>query len=76
MENVTTISMSAKCSDMCDMQLLAADGALLGGHHGYVPTWLSPEGFGDYVQLDIDRDTGQILNWKRPTDADLARKDN
>ena len=29
--------------------------------------------YGDYLILDIDLETGQILNWKKPTREDLER---
>jgi hypothetical protein len=41
---------------------------------GYVPLWFpNPhvEHYGDYVRLDIDLETGQIINWKRPTQKQL-----
>ena len=31
------------------------------------------EHFGDYVTLDIDIETGKILNWKKPTERDLKQ---
>jgi len=31
---------------------------------------------GDYVELDIDIDTGMILNWKKPTKAQLKELNN
>jgi hypothetical protein len=69
-----TITISAKCSDLCWMKL--SDG---GEHCGYVPSWFpnpQTEHFGDYVQLTIDLETGQILNWKRPTQAQLKETFN
>ena len=72
--DVKIISVSAKCSDMCSLQYKRADGTTYFEHDGYVPHFLGPSGYGDYVQLDIERDTGQILNWKRPTDKDLRGK--
>jgi hypothetical protein len=34
---------------------------------GYVPGFMPGEHYGDYVILDIEIDTGRILNWKPPT---------
>lgn len=34
---------------------------------GYVPGFMPGPHYGDYVILDVDLDTGQILNWKPPT---------
>jgi hypothetical protein len=36
----------------------------------YVPDWMPDEHWGDYVYLDIDPETGVILNWE----ADLVMK--
>jgi hypothetical protein len=69
-----TIRISAKCSDMFDVQLME-DGKRVGEYSGYVPTWFpnpTEDHYGDYVQLDIDVDTGQILNWKKPTKTNLG----
>lgn len=58
-----TISMSAKCSDMCSISLHDQDGNVIKVQEdGYVPGFF-PGGGGDYVQLQIDIDTGRILNW-------------
>jgi hypothetical protein len=34
---------------------------------GYVPGFMPGKHYGDYLILDIDLDTGKILNWKAPT---------
>lgn len=36
----------------------------------YVPDFMPGEHYGDYVELEIDIETGQILNWD--VDADLV----
>ena len=61
---IKTVSISAKCSDLCSTQLIDADGIIHAEHDGYVPKFFSEEHYGDYVQLDIDLDTGKINNWK------------
>lgn len=61
-----TISISAKCSDLFSANL--DDGR---SYEGYVPSFFPGEHYGDYVELDIDLATGQILNWKAPSAADL-----
>jgi len=62
----TTISISAKCSDMFSSTFLQ-DGTPVADYNGYVPAFFPEEHYGDYVQLDIDLATGQILNWKKPS---------
>jgi hypothetical protein len=71
-----TISISAKCSDLFSATLTET-GAL--NEHvsnkeysGYVPDFFPGQHYGDYVQLDIEIETGRILNWKKPTKAQLA----
>jgi len=68
-----TISLSAKCSDLFSAHL-SETGAPIREYMGYVPAWLpnpKVEHYGDYVELVIDIDTGKILNWKKPTQAQL-----
>lgn len=65
--NVTSISISAKCSDLCYAQLKNLQGNVLAKHDGYVPDLMPEEHYGDYIILDIDLETGTILNWKRPS---------
>jgi hypothetical protein len=64
------ISISAKCSDLFSASLFN-DGQYQGKYDGYVPSFLPGEHYGDYIELDIDIDTGQILNWTRPTNSSL-----
>lgn len=42
------------------------DGQELKDYEGYVPAFMPGQHFGDYVYLNIDLDTGQITNWKKP----------
>lgn len=70
MPQATTIEISAKCSDLFGASLYK-DGKLVGEYDGYVPDFFPGEHYGDYVILKIDVDTGKILNWKKPTAADL-----
>lgn len=37
----------------------------------YVPDWIPGE-YGDYIELQIDVETGQILNWVKPSPEQLA----
>lgn len=34
---------------------------------GYVPGFMPGEHYGDHVILDVDLETGQITNWKKPS---------
>jgi hypothetical protein len=62
------LKISAKCSDL----FWAGFGAK--EFCGCVPTWLPNKNtnhYGDYVQLDIDVETGKIVNWVKPTAKQL-----
>lgn len=59
------ISIGCKCSDLFWM---ATDGHEM--YEGYVPKFM-PGGGGDYLELDIDTKTGQILNWNFPKDEEI-----
>lgn len=52
---------------------------LLDGDHGeiaersddYVPNRIIPGEHGDYIDLKINLETGQIVNWEKPTAEDI-----
>jgi len=64
------LSICAKTSDMFS-SVYREDGVVKGNYHGYVPNFFPNEHWGDYIELDIDVDTGQILNWNKPTVKDI-----
>ena len=66
----TVISINAKCSD-CFSATLYRDEKFVGKYQGSVPQFFPGNHYGDYVELKIDAETGQILNWKKPTEAQL-----
>jgi hypothetical protein len=51
---------------------LDVDNKRVGEYNGYVPDFMPGDHFGDYVMLDIDIDTGKIVNWRKPSEAALA----
>lgn len=61
------LKLHLKVSDCFYATLVDDKGEVLKDHDGYVPDFMPGEHYGDYVYLDIDVDTGQILNWKVPT---------
>lgn len=66
------LKVCAKCSDGF-AATLEEDGKQTAEHEGYVPKFFPEEHYGDYVELDIDIDTGMILNWKKPTKEELKQ---
>lgn len=70
MKKGTTLQISGKVSDLCVTTLLDEKGEVLKEHDGYVPKFM-PENGGDYIYLEIDIETGKILNWITPTQERL-----
>jgi hypothetical protein len=67
------LSISAKCSDLCFTSFTDAKGKLTKSD-GYVPQGIGIDNYGDcgdYVSMEIDMQTGQILNWKPVSDAQV-----
>ena len=64
-----------KIVDRCAFQLLIGD-KVVAEHDGYVPDFFPEEHYGDYIEFEIDIDTGQILNWKVPTKKELKEQLN
>lgn len=59
-----TLRMRLKVSDMFNARLFNDKGEMIHEQQdGYVPEFM-PGGPGDYVDLEIDIDTGRIINWK------------
>jgi hypothetical protein len=71
--NAKEIRMCLKVSDRFGASIHDEEGNVIGGQNdGYVPGWM-PGGGGDYVELDIDLDTGMVTNWKTPNPKDIAK---
>ena len=64
------LRISAKCSDLCWTEYIDKDGNETQSD-GYVPSGIGIDEYGDYVTLDIDMETGQILNWEPVTDEQV-----
>ena len=59
-------------ANICFSELRAENGAIVAEHNGYVPRFLPGNG-GDYVNLEIDLETGTILNWKKLISSDIQK---
>lgn len=67
------LKISAKCSDLCWTEYTDKNGNKTESD-GYVPEEINiGDGYGDYIDIDIDMKTGQILNWKPVTDAKVKQ---
>jgi hypothetical protein len=60
------ISISAKCSDLFVLQDEKGR-----EYQGYVPDFFPGQHWGDYVILNIDTQTGQILNWNPVSNEEI-----
>lgn len=67
------IDIHVKACDRGVYTLLDDTGAKLGEQDGYVPGFFPGEHYGDYLMLRVDVDTGQIVNWKKPSAEDLNK---
>lgn len=70
-----TIKFFAKVRDEGSYELIADEGTVLKRRDVYVPRFFpdcdgSPH-YGDYVNLEIELDTGRIVNWRKPSAEDL-----
>lgn len=68
------LKMHIKVRDMFQAELVDEDGSTIHNQDdGYVPGFMPGEHYGDYLILDLDITTGQVVNWKVPTPAQIAK---
>ena len=65
------LRINAKCSDLCWTEYTDSKGNETESD-SYVPENIGIGG-NDYVEIDINMKTGQILNWKPVTDAQVIQ---
>lgn len=65
--DVKIVKIHIKIRDGFECTLVDQDGQTIIDYEGYVPSFMPGEHFGDYLILDIDVDTGKILNWQIPS---------
>ncbi len=70
--DVTELHLHIKVCDGVAAGLKDAQGEEVGSYESYVPDFFPGEHYGDYLILNIDLETGQITNWKRPA-ADIEK---
>ena len=70
--NVKSVTVSAKVRDSACYAYKNSNGeAIKCIEDSYVPDFFPTEHYGDYLHLEIDLETGHILNWKKPTEKEL-----
>lgn len=62
------IEIMAKVADRLNLRLYS-NGSCISEYNGYVPSFLGKSS--DDLKLMIDIDTGQILNWQKPSASQL-----
>lgn len=73
-KEIKVLRICAKCVDACSIIFLDEDGnPAREDHDGYVPDYFPEKHYGDYIEFDIDVETGKILNWKKPTQKEMLR---
>jgi hypothetical protein len=71
--DVTELQLHIKVRDGFTGALKDAQGELVGAYIGYVPDFFPGQHYGDYLLLNIDLETGQIKNWRKPVAADIEK---
>lgn len=71
--NAKKLTIHMKVRDEFNCELFDSEGVSLKDYEGYVPSFMPGQHYGDYLILDIDIDTGKILNWKEITQEDIER---
>ncbi|PNG31512.1 hypothetical protein [Pseudomonas protegens] len=71
--DVTELRLHIKVCDSFAAGLQDAQGDEVGSYEGYVPDFFPGEHFGDYLILNIDIETGQIKNWRKPKASDIEK---
>jgi len=69
--DVKTLKLHLKVCDQCYFGIDDARGDEVLDCEGYVPDFFPGQHHGDYVQFDIDLETGKIINWEAPTAEDI-----
>jgi hypothetical protein len=71
--DVTELHLHIKVRDGFAAGLKDAQGEEVGSYEGYVPEFFPGDHYGDYLILNIDLETGQIKNWKKPASDDIEK---
>ena len=70
---VKTLHMCLKVRDCFSAEFINENGVIVGSYEGYVPDFFPEDHWGDYVDLEIDIETGQIINWNVPTSENISK---
>ncbi|GKV75566.1 hypothetical protein PEC106568_07400 [Pectobacterium carotovorum subsp. carotovorum] len=71
--DVKVIKTCIKVRDSFTASVIDAEGNVIRDmDNEYVPNLFPGDHYGDYLMLEIDIETGQILNWKKPSQQNLS----
>lgn len=68
---IKSVSVHVKVCDSGNYELKDSEGNVVKEKNDYVPGFFPGEHYGDYLILDIDIDTGMIMNWVKPTEQKI-----
>jgi hypothetical protein len=69
-----TLAIYCKVCDNFTADLLDQNGETIHEQEdGYVPDFMPGDHYGDYLILNIDIDTGQIINWVKPSAEQIEK---
>lgn len=72
--NAKILKIHLKVSDSFSAALVSDKGEQIHfQEEGYVPDFMPGNHYGDYVMLDVDIDTGQIVNWVQPGPEEIQK---
>lgn len=71
--NAKVMKLHIKVCNRFEGDLVDKDGDVLKSYEGYVPGFFPGQHYGDYLILDIDIDTGVILNWVTPEAEEIEQ---
>lgn len=74
--DVKSIEVHAKVCDSGSYTLKDSNGNNIAIRDDYVPSFFPEEHYGDYLILNIDLESGKILNWKTPIEQEVSRAFN
>jgi hypothetical protein len=66
-----TLKIHMKVCDQFSATLEDQNGEEIKDYEGYVPDFMPGTHYGDYLILEIDIDTGKIMNWRTPSPAQI-----
>lgn len=74
--NVTHVRVFLKIRDEGSYTFTDEDGEVVHSiEEDYVPNSIIPGEYGDYIDLKIDLETGQIVNWPKASEVERALRE-